>query len=90
MKKTYSVNPRICPVCRRDMARIYETRVNKKNLLIRWHECVICKCRWKTVELHYPIVEELMEAKIELDESRRKRGLDTGASASGKRSKPIG
>ena len=90
MKKNYSVNPRIGPVCGRDMARIYETRVNKKNLLIRRHECVICKCRWKTVELHYPIVEELMEAKIELDGKRREESLDKGSPASGKRGKPIG
>lgn len=90
MRKTYSVNPRICPACGRDMARIYETRVNKKNLLIRRHECVICKCRWKTVELHYPIVEELMGAKIELDERRREESLDKGSPASGKRGKPIG
>lgn len=58
-------DPRICPKCGGDFAKVINTRVDMRGYLYRSRRCFKCYETWKSIEIYYDEFENLLEESIE-------------------------
>lgn len=55
----YDKNVKICPKCKEEDCRVYETRESPEGILFRMRECRKCGHKWKTAEVMWDIVYKI-------------------------------